>query len=244
MRGQMHYCQERTDVTNRIHPSAVVGEGVELGENNIVGPYTVICGPTVIGDSNWIGPHASIGGPAEYRGGAHPVGWDGEQEGAGVRIGDRNTIREFVTINQGHEKPTAIGDDCYLMGRAHLGHDSVLEDGVTVCSAVQIAGHCQIWPWANLGIGTMLHQRSIVGPGAMVGMSSAVRTAVGAFTITVGNPARATGVNVVGLARRGCDERTVESLAPFVKGKGHLPEGLPKELATLLQRWADRARTE
>lgn len=228
-------------MSNRIHPTAVIGDGVELGEDNVIGPYSVIFGPARIGDRNLIGPHAAIGGPAEYRGGAHPGGWFGEPEGAGVEIGNANVIREFVTINQGHEVPTQLGDDCYVMACGHVAHDCVLESGVTVGSAVHIAGHCHIWTWANLGIGTMLHQRVVVGPGAMVGMSSAIRKEVGAFTITVGNPPRATGVNTVGLSRRGCDTQTIEALTPFLTGRGELPDALPPEMSAVLQRWSDRA---
>lgn len=228
-------------MANRIHPTAVVAKGVELGDDNVIGPYSVIVAPCEIGNGNWIGPHVSIGGPAEYLGGPHPAGWDGEEAGAGVRLGDRNVIREFVTVNQGYREPTTLADDCYLMGRAHVGHDSVLGSGVVVSSAVQIAGHCRIWSLANIGIGTVLHQRVQVGPGAMVGMGSAVRQEVGAFTIAVGNPARVTGINVVGLGRRGCDDATVAALEPFLKGRGELPAGeLPDEVATLLKAWAHR----
>jgi UDP-N-acetylglucosamine acyltransferase len=88
----------------------------------------------------------------------------------------------------------------------------------------------------------VIHQRTDIGPGAMVGMGSAVRKEVGAFTIAVGNPARVTGVNTIGLNRRGCDDATVEGLGDFLKGKGELdPAGLPEEVASLLKAWAARA---
>jgi UDP-N-acetylglucosamine acyltransferase len=228
-------------VANRIHPTAIIGDGVELGDGNVVGPYTVIVGPCRIGDGNWIGPHASIGGPAEYLRGAHPVGWEGEVEGPGVVIGHGNKIREFVTINQGVHEATKLGDDCYVMGRAHVAHDCTIGDGVILTSAVQIAGHCQVWPGSNLGLGTVVHQRTRIGPGAMVGMGSVVRKEVGAFTITLGNPARTSGVNTVGLQRRGCDEDTIAALQGFLTGKDReLPAGLPDEVATLLKAWAER----
>lgn len=232
-------------MANRIHPTAIIGDGVVLGDDNVIGPYTVIAGPCRIGNGNFIGPHVSIGGPAEYLGAPHLAGWDGEQAGPGVRIGDRNRIREFVTVNQGVTHETRVGDDCYLMGRAHLGHDTTLDNGVIVSSAVQLAGHVQVWSYANIGIGTVVHQRVLIGPGAMVGMGSAVRKNVGAFTIAVGNPARVTGVNTIGLNRRGCDDDAVEVLGPFLKGKGELPaNGLPEELSTLLKAWADSAHAE
>lgn len=225
-------------MANRIHPTAIIAQGVELGDDNVIGPYSVIVGPCRIGTGNWIGPHVSIGGPAEYRGGPHPAGWDGEQSGHGVVIGDRNTFREFVTVNQGYEdENTVLGDDNYLMGRSHVAHDCVLRDNITLTSAVQVAGHCQIWSWANLGLGTTVHQRSVIGPGAMVGMGSVVRKQVGAFLTVMGNPARPAGVNTVGLSRRGCDDATIAALEPYLKGAGPLPDGLPEPIASLLKAW-------
>ncbi len=227
------------NVANQIHPSAIVGDGVELGERNVIGPGAVILGPCRIGDDNWIAPYVSIGGPAEFRGGPHPVGWNGEVEGAGVVIGDRNIIREFVTINQGTHETTRLGDDCYLLARSHVGHDCVVDDGVTLADAVQLGGHTRVWSWANIGMGTVVHQRLQVGPGAMVGMGSAVRRNVPPFTITLGNPARTTGVNQVGLARRGCDEALVEQLTAHLTGKGgELPPGLPADVAEQLIAWS------
>lgn len=97
---------------NRIHPTAVLGDGVELGEHNVIGPYAVLVGPLRIGDHNWVGPHAVIGTPAEHRDGAHPIGWEGELGGTGVEIGHRNRIREFTSIHQGIQRSTRIGDEC------------------------------------------------------------------------------------------------------------------------------------
>jgi UDP-N-acetylglucosamine acyltransferase len=229
-------------VANRIHPTAIIGEGVELGDDNVIGPYSVVVGPCRIGNGNWIGPHVTIGTPAEDRGGPHPVAWEGELEGSGVVIGDRNKIREYVTVHQGTHRPSAIGDDCYLLVRSHVGHDVTLADNIVLACSVQLGGHTEVWSHANVGMSTVVHQNGRIGPGAMIGMGSAVRREVEAFTINVGNPARASGINVVGLGRQGCDEATVEALQPFLKGKGELPTtGLPEGLSTLLKAWADRA---
>ncbi|MET7751463.1 UDP-N-acetylglucosamine acyltransferase [Micromonospora sp. NPDC005367] len=224
-------------MANRIHPTAVIGPDVELGDGNVVGPYSVIVGPCRIGDGNWIGPHAVIGTPAEYRGGPHPVGWDGESAGTGVVIGDNNTIREFVTINQGTQEITRVGDDCYLLARSHVGHDCVVDDAVTLSDGVQLGGHTHVWSWANIGMGTVVHQRGQVGPGAMVGMGSAVRRTVEPFTITVGNPARASGVNRVGLSRRGCTDDVIDAFETYLKGRADLPDGLPTQVAEQLAAW-------
>jgi UDP-N-acetylglucosamine acyltransferase len=226
---------------NRIHPTAIIGDGVELGDDNVIGPYTVIVGPCRIGNGNWIAPHVSIGGPAEYYRGEHPVGWEGEVSGPGVVIGDGNKIREYVAVNQGIHETTKVGDGCYLMARSQIAHDCVIGDGVVMTSAVQLAGHCQVWSGANLGLGTVVHQWSRIGPGAMLGMGAVVTREVPAFSVSKGVPARVTGVNVVGLRRRGCDEDTVEALRPYLAGEiQDLPAGVPDEVAALLKAWAER----
>jgi len=229
-------------VANRIHPTAIIGDGVELGDDNVIGPYSVVVGPCRIGDGNWIGPHVTIGTPAEDRGGPHPVAWEGESAGEGVVIGDRNRIREYVTVHQGTHRASTVGDDCYLLVRSHVGHDVTLGDNVVLACSVQLGGHTEVWSHVNVGMSTVVHQHGRIGPGAMIGMGSAVRKEVDAFTITVGNPARASGINTVGLSRRGCDERTIAALEPFLKGKGELPaDALPADLSAMLKAWAERA---
>lgn len=242
-------------MANRIHPTAIIGEGVQLGADNVIGPFTVIVGPARIGDGNWIGPHVTIGTPGEDRHGPHPVAWedaptgDPERDGHGVRIGDRNKIREYVSIQQGTWRPSTLGNDGYLLRGSHIGHDVVVDDAVTLACGVLLGGHTHVWSGANLGMGTVVHQKARIGPGAMVGMGSAVRREVGAFTISVGNPARVTGVNVVGLSRQGLDENTIAALEPWLKGKGELPanglvDRLPGDLSTLVKAWDERPREE
>jgi UDP-N-acetylglucosamine acyltransferase len=228
---------------NRIHPTAVVGDGVELGDGNVVGPYAVLLGPCHVGDNNWIGPHATLGTPAERRAGPHPAAWDGEHGGrgvagvAGVEIGRDNVIREYVSVHQGSLGPTRLGDGGYLMTGSHLGHDCVVGDGVTIASAVQVAGGCHVWAWASLGLGALVHQDTVVGPGAMIGMGSPVRGVVDPFSLMVGNPARKAGFNTVGLTRRGCPEDLLPALEAYLRGRAELPPGLPDDVALMLQSW-------
>jgi UDP-N-acetylglucosamine acyltransferase len=221
----------------------------------VIGPFSVIVGPTVIGDGNWIGPHVTIGTPAEDRGGPHPVSWedaptgDPAVDGHGVRIGDRNRVREYVSIQQGTWRASELGNESYVLRGSHIGHDVVVDDQVTLACNVLLGGHTHVWSFANLGMGTVVHQHGRVGPGAMVGMGSSVRREVGAFTICVGNPARVTGVNAVGLSRRGVDEAAVAALEPWLKGKGGLPvdglaDRLPADVSTLVKAWDERPRDE
>ncbi|NKQ53491.1 UDP-N-acetylglucosamine acyltransferase [Amycolatopsis sp. K13G38] len=231
---------------NRIHPTAVLGAGVELGDGNVIGPYTIIRGPAVLGDDNWIGPHVTIGTPAEDRDGPHPA-WDDEPAGAGVRIGSRNRIREYVSVHQGTHRETTVGDEGYYLRGSHVAHDCLIGDSVTLASNVVLGGHVHIWSLANLGMGAIVHQRVRIGPGAMIGMGAAVRREVGAFTVSVGNPARVAGLNVVGLTRLGLAEDTIDQLEPWLKGKAPVPpdglmDQLPAGVSTLVRAWEGRDR--
>lgn len=230
---------------NRIHPTAVVGDGVVLGDANTIGPYAVLLGPCRLGDGNWVGPHATVGGPAERRDGPHGAAWEAgttvapASDGAGIEIGSFNVIREYVSVHQGSRRPTRIGDGGYFMTGSHVAHDCTIGDRVTLASAVQVAGGCHVWAWANLGLGSLAHQDTVIGPGAMVGMGSPVRGRVEPFTVTVGNPGRTAGFNEVGLRRLGCEAGMIEAIVAYLRGRGPLPEGAPAPLAGALRRWEE-----
>ncbi|HOT79879.1 MAG TPA: hypothetical protein PKY13_07825 [Microthrixaceae bacterium] len=198
--------------TNRVHPTAVIGPGVELGGDNVIGPYAVLLGPARIGNGNWIGPHTAIGTPGEMRGGDHPTAWDEPAVHGGVVIGDRNVIREFATVQAPAFGQTIIGDDCYVMTKAHVPHDGVLSDGVTVSCGALIGGHGRIGANANLGLNSVLHQELVVGPGAMLGMGTIVTKAVPPYATVTGNPGRVRGVNWRGMQRVGCSDEAIEWL--------------------------------
>ncbi|WP_407341754.1 UDP-N-acetylglucosamine acyltransferase [Pengzhenrongella phosphoraccumulans] len=205
---------------NTIHPTAVIGNGVVLGTGNVIGPHAVLYGPLEIGDDNWIGPGVTIGTPPEVRGVEHAAQWKAEVAGVGVRIGHRNVIREQTLIHQGWKKPTVVGNDCFIMNKVYVAHDTVLADGVTLASTVTMGGHVLVGTGANIGLGTVVHQRRIVGPGAMVGMGSVVTRDVPPFALVYGNPARLRGTNAVGMARLGVDDDAIASVrAVYAAGR-------------------------
>ncbi|MGH3519288.1 MAG: UDP-N-acetylglucosamine acyltransferase [Haloechinothrix sp.] len=237
-------------MANRIHDTAVIGAGVELGTDNIIGPFAVILGPAVIGSGNWIGPHVAIGTPGEDRDGPHPAAWadaptgDPARDGYGVRIGDRNRIREYAGIHQGTRRATSVGSDCYLLRGSHVCHDCIVDNGVTLACNAVLGGHSHVWCYANLGLGAVVHQHGRIGPGAMVGMAAAVRRELGAFTISMGVPARVTGINTVGLARLGASDEAIAALEPWVTGRSPVPDiDLPPELGKLITAWAGERDT-
>jgi UDP-N-acetylglucosamine acyltransferase len=197
---------------NRIHPTAVVGPGVELGDGNVVGPFAVLLGPCTIGDDNWIGPHVTIGTPAEMRGADHPAAWEEAAGHGGLVIGSKNVIRDFTNIHAPHLGQTVVGNECYVMNHSYVGHDGHLGDGVTLASTVIMGGRCRIGDAANLGLGAILHQRSVVGPGAMVGMGAVVTRPVPPWAKAYGNPCRVQGANVIGMERAGFDPATIDEL--------------------------------
>lgn len=195
---------------NQVHPTAVIGPGVELGTDNIIGPHTVIYGPTIIGDRNWIGPHVVIGAPGESRGNPHPPLWDAPGPGQPIVIGDDNLIHEFVAVQASVHDQTRIGNRCFVMDKAHVPHDAQLGDDVTVACSVMIGGHSLIGDGANLGLSSVLHQFSVVGPGAMIGMGAVVTKHIPPFAIAYGAPARVRGANKVGMSRAGITDEVID----------------------------------
>jgi UDP-N-acetylglucosamine acyltransferase len=225
----------------KIHSTVVIEGEVEVGRGTVIMPYAVILGPCRIGENNWIGPHAVIGTPSQYRGGQHP-NWEESTGGAGVEIGDDNRIREFVTIHQGSTKPTRIHNNCYLMAYAHVPHDAEYEDEVTIANATQVGGHTWLGEGATIGLGVDIRQRICIGQYAMVGMNSTVTSHVPPFSLALGSPARAVGVNRVGLDRSDLtDPETIDELDEHYKTQGEeLPDFLDGVLREMLDRFRDR----
>ncbi|MEO7556491.1 MAG: UDP-N-acetylglucosamine acyltransferase, partial [Acidimicrobiales bacterium] len=150
-----------------IHPTAVVEPGAVLGEENFIGPFCHV-GPNVtLGHRNRLEGHVSVGTPPEHREFL-------TTHGLGVTIGDGCTVREFVTINDGIDRPTVIDDGCLLLARAYVGHDSVLEPNVLVACGALIGGRCHVLTGANVGLGAAIHQMQVIGAWAMIGMNAAV----------------------------------------------------------------------
>jgi UDP-N-acetylglucosamine acyltransferase len=225
---------------NSVHPTAVVGDDVQLGTDNVIGAYAVILGPARLGDGNWIGAHAMIGSSAEIRGIDH--GGCAGGVGGGIEIGSRNVIREHVTIHQGHYATTRIGDECYLMNRIYIGHDGAIGHRVTMASAVTLGGHVHVGDEANLGMGAIVHQRRVIGPSVMLGMGAVVTRDVPPYAKAFGNPARIRGANQVGMQRQDIGSRTIAELQQAYEA-GHVPAGAPADALRAAWDWW-RAETD
>ena len=200
---------------SHIHPSAIVDRAAELDSSVTVGPYTII-GPHVrIAAGTAVGPHCVIEGHTmigrdnrifQFNSlGAIPQDKKYGGEPCELHIGDRNTIREFCTLNigsPGDAKVTRIGSDNWIMAYVHVAHDCQLGDQITMANNTTLAGHVHVGDWATVGGLTGVLQRMRIGAHAMVGFASHVGKDVPPFMVVDGNPLAVRSVNLVGLRRR------------------------------------------
>jgi UDP-N-acetylglucosamine acyltransferase len=227
-------------MTNRIHPTAVVGPQVRLGHGNVIGPFCVLQGPVEIGDDNFFASHVSIGGAAEVHGHLFVPSWEEESADSGVVIGSHNIFKEFVTLNTGWEHQTVIGDHGMFMGKMHFGHDARIGDRVTISCAALVGGHTVVEDDATIGLGAALHQRLTIGAGSMTGMQAAVTRDVPPFTIAMGSPARPTRLNTHRLDKLGVSPDAHEALAGVVLGDTRDTSGLPDAVRGPVESWLAR----
>ena len=199
----------------KIHPTAIVNENAVLGKNITVEPYAIIEENVEIGDNCYIGKHAVIyngarvGNNVTIHQGASianvPQDLKFGNEETILSIGDGTTVREFATLNRATKDSgiTKIGKDCLFMAYSHVGHDVVVGDNVILANGVQIGGHVEIGDWVIIGGMTPVHQFCKVGQHAMIGGGFRATQDVPPYVIAASEPLRYTGLNLIGLRRRG-----------------------------------------
>jgi len=181
-----------------VGPFSVIGPGVEIGRGTRVGPHVVVEGPTRIGAGNRIFQFASVGADPQdkkYRG-----------EVSRLEIGDRNVIRECVTLHRGTAQDhgvTRIGDDNLFMAYAHVAHDCVIGNQCILANNATLGGHVHLGDWVIMGGLSAVHQFGRVGAHAFIANNAAVTRDVPPFVMAVGQPADAHSINAEGLKRRG-----------------------------------------
>jgi len=191
----------------QIGPCCVIESGVMIGDRTRIGPQVVIYGGTRIGEDNVIVGQASLGGPPQdltYKG-----------EPTQLTIGARNTIREFVTINRGTVKGggiTQVGNDCLLMACCHVAHDCEIRDRVIMGNEVMLAGHVLVEEQATISGGAGTHHFTTIGAFAYVGGMTRMPQDVPPYMIFEGHPGRVRKVNEIGLQRGGYSEVAIEEL--------------------------------
>ncbi|EKN3781369.1 TPA: acyl-ACP--UDP-N-acetylglucosamine O-acyltransferase [Yersinia enterocolitica] len=213
------------DKTAVIHPSSIVEEGAVIGAGVHIGPFcfvgsqveigagtelkshVVVNGITKIGCDNQIYQFASIGEANQ------DLKYAGEP--TRVEIGDRNRIRESVSIHRGTVQGgglTKVGSDNLLMINAHIAHDCIIGDRCILANNATLGGHVEIDDFAIIGGMTAIHQFCVIGAHVMVGGCSGVAQDVPPFVIAQGNHATPFGINIEGLKRRGFDKESLHAI--------------------------------
>lgn len=179
----------------KVGPNAVIGANVKIGANTTIGANAIISGPSEIGTDNQIFPGAALGlDPQDLK-------YKGAKTWA--KIGDRNVIREFVTINRatGEGEETVIGNDNLLMAYVHVAHNCIIKDRVVIANYVGLAGHVEIESKAVIGGMLGIHQFVQVGTMAMLGGMSRIDRDVPPYMLVEGSPCRVRSLNSIALKR-------------------------------------------
>ncbi|MEM7651805.1 MAG: acyl-ACP--UDP-N-acetylglucosamine O-acyltransferase [Pseudomonadota bacterium] len=190
-----------------IGPYCLVGPDVELGDGCILKSHVVVEGRTKIGEATHIFPFASLGHEPQdlkYRG-----------ESSELIIGPGNKIREYVTMNPGTEGGgllTQVGENCLFMVGAHVAHDCRVGNNVVMANNATLAGHVEVGDFAVIGGLSAIHQFTRVGEHAMIGGMSGVENDVIPYGSVMGDRARLSGLNLVGLKRRGFSRQDIHDL--------------------------------
>jgi UDP-N-acetylglucosamine acyltransferase len=209
-----------------IHSTAIIDPGAEIAADAEIGPYCIIGsdvkigartrlvahvfleGKLGIGEDNLFFPYCSCG--------VAPQDLKYQGEASETRIGNRNRIREFVTIHRGTQgggMVTSIGDDNLLMAYVHVAHDVVIGNHTILANGVTFAGHVVVDDYANVGGLSAVHQFVQIGKHSMVGSRSVIKQAVLPFSITATqHESRIFGANRVGLQRKGFSSEDIEAL--------------------------------
>lgn len=212
-------------MATRIHHTATVHPDAQIGRNVEIGPGCIVEADVYIGDYSRLDPYAQVkrftrlGGECHVHSyamvGGEPQDLKFKGEESWLEVGDKTTIREFVTIHRGTEGgggTTRIGAGCLLMSYVHVAHDCLIGNGVILSNAVNLAGHIEIRDRAVIGGMTGVHQFTRIGEFAFVGAMSGVGQDIPPFTLASGNRAKLRGLNVIGLRRSGFSNEVMSAL--------------------------------
>jgi len=209
-----------------VHASAVVDPSARIGSGVEIGAFTIVGADVEIGDGTRIGPHCSIHGPTRIGRDNHvhghaAIGGDPQDKKYGgerveLVIGDRNVIREFVTINRGTGGgggATRIGDDNWLLAYTHIAHDCQVGNHCVFSNNSTLAGHVEIGDWVIMSGFAGIHQFCRIGAHAFIGMGALVNGDVPPYLLVASEDyGRPRGINSEGLKRRGFDADRIAAI--------------------------------
>ncbi|MBC5766661.1 acyl-ACP--UDP-N-acetylglucosamine O-acyltransferase [Ramlibacter albus] len=213
-----------------IHPTAIIEPGAQLHETAVVEAYAIVRAHVKVGARTWIGPHAVVEGHTTIGednrifqfASVGAVNQDKKYKGEPCElvIGDRNTIREFTTLNIGTVQGggvTKIGSDNWLMAYTHIAHDCVLGNNITFANNAQLAGHVVVEDWVILGGFTNVHQFCHIGAHGMTALGTVLLANQPPFVMSDGRPAAARSMNFEGLRRRGFSPERISAVKAMHK---------------------------
>ena len=186
---------------------SIVGPKVTIGPGSRIGPHVVVTGRTTIGKNTRIFQFASIGEEPQDK------KYDGED--TELIIGDNNTIRELCTFSRGTvqgEGKTIIGNNNWIMACVHIAHDCVLGDNIIMANNASLAGHVSVGNWAILSGYSLIHQFCSVGEHSFTSFASHVNQSIPPYVTVSGEKARARGINIEGLKRRGYSREQIQQV--------------------------------
>lgn len=209
----------------KIHSSAVVDSGARIGHGVTIGPFCVVGGDVELGDGVELVSHVVVAGRTTVgaRTRIFPFASVGHQpqdlkfkgEPSTLTIGTDCLIREGVTMNPGTEgggMVTTVGDRCAFLANSHVGHDCRVGNNVIFSNNVMLAGHCMVGDYAIIGGGAAVIQFARVGPHAFVGGMSGLEHDLIPYGMALGNRAYLSGLNIIGLQRRGFTRSQIHDL--------------------------------
>jgi UDP-N-acetylglucosamine acyltransferase len=204
--------QAQLHPTVSVGPFSIIGPNVKIGAHTEIGSHCVIDGHSTIGEYNRFYRFCSIGGmPQDKKYAGEPTE---------LVMGDRNMVREYVTINTGTIQDggvTRLGSDNWIMAYVHVAHDCQVGSNVILANGVQMGGHVHIGDWAIVGGLAAVHQFGRIGAHSMTGGQSAVHKDIPPYVMSAGNPCVPVGINAEGLKRRGFSNEAISALRDAYK---------------------------
>ncbi|HSH00746.1 MAG TPA: acyl-ACP--UDP-N-acetylglucosamine O-acyltransferase [candidate division Zixibacteria bacterium] len=207
-----------------VHPNAVVSAKAEIAADVTIGAGTIVEADVTIGAGTRIGGCAYIANGARigknvriHHGaivGSDPQDLKYAGEKTHLYVGDNTVVREYVTLNRGtvDRGETRIGSNCLLMAYAHVAHDCIVGDNVIMANVVNLAGHVTVEDFAIIGGVVPIHQFTHVGKHTMVGGGFRVTQDIVPYALAAGWPLKITGLNTIGLRRRGFPAEVIKTL--------------------------------
>jgi UDP-N-acetylglucosamine acyltransferase len=208
-----------------IHASSIVEDGAKLGDGVSIGPFCTVGREVVLGDGVELISHVAVAGRTSIgaRTRVFPFASIGHQpqdlkfkgEVSTLDVGADCLIREGVTMNPGTEgggSKTVVGDKCAFLANSHVGHDCIVGNSVIFSNNVMLAGHCVVGDFVIIGGGAAVIQFARVGAHAFIGGMSGVENDLIPYGMALGNRAYLSGLNIIGLQRRGFPREQIHSL--------------------------------